>query len=416
MRVAHFALLIGLLGLLVLVSCSKDDDNTPQVVVNEEIFINELYAAGNDWLELYNDNESDTNVGGYAIYDDATKKYVLPVGTIIPAKGFLVLVCDDTGVGLHTNFKLTSAGETVYLENKLGALIDKVEFPALADGQSYGRYPDGSNNLLISGNTSENASNGDIQAPAFLETTRSPLVPGLADPTTITTSLVSMSGIATVTLFYRLDGGSFQEMPMTAGSGVYTATLPAQNTTGVVSYYIEAKSNANKTSRDPFDAPTQSYKFILNTDPLPALFINEFMAFNTACCPDTDGGIDEFDDWIEIYNAGLSAVDIGGMYLSDNANNPFKYKIPADNPAATTIPAGGFLICWADGKKSQGPTHVEFSLDNDGEDVGIYYLDGRVINTYTFGPQLENNSFGRSTNGGNSWSNFVNPTPGKSNN
>jgi len=44
------------------------------------------------------------------------------------------------------------------------------------------------------------------------------------------------------------------------------------------------------------------------------LVINELMADNTGSARDQDG---DDDDWIEIYNSGDSAVNIGGMYLTD---------------------------------------------------------------------------------------------------
>ena len=401
--------------ILFFTSCS-DDGNEEPVVQNEDIFINELYAAGDDWIELYNAGEATKDISGYFIYDDATKKYQLPANTSIPAKGFLVLTCDDSGTGLHTNFRLTSNGESVSLETTDGKLIDKVDFPPLNDGQSYGRYPDGSANLVISGNTSQGSTNGQDQAPAITSTTRTPLVPGLADAVTITTELVSTAGISSVKLFYRLNSGTFNEITMVLNSGHYTGTIPAQNTTGKVEYYIEAKNNADKTALDPFDAPTKSHNYLLNTDALPMLFINEFMAANTSCCPDNDSGVDEFDDWIEIFNAGSQPVNIGGMYLSDDKTNPFNSKIPSDNPAATTIPAGGFIVLWADGSRSQGPLHLDFSLAAAGEDIGLYYIDGRRIDDFTFGAQVDNKSAGRSTNGGNSWVTFNTPTPGQSNN
>ncbi len=407
-----FLLAIAFL-ILVISSCSDDE---PTVVAPEGIFINEVYSSGEDWIELYNEGDASKNIGGYFIYDDGATKYTIPANTTIPAKGFLVLICDDTGTGLHTNFKLTSDGETVYLENSGGTLIDKVEFPALQDGQSYGRYPDGTTTLVISGNTSQGLTNGDTQAPAVTSTTQTPLVPGLADAVTVKTAFVTTSGLTSVKLFYRLNSGSFTETTMTLSSGSYTGTIPAQNTTGKVEYYIEAKNSSNKTAYDPATAPAKLFDYLLNTDVLPQLFINEFMAANTACCPDTDSGTNEFDDWIEIYNAGTQPVNIGGMYLSDNKANPFKDKIPNDNAAATTIPAGGFLLLWADGSTSQGPLHLDFSLANAGEDIGIYYIDGREINAYTFGAQAENKSTGRVPDGGNTWSTQVTPSPGASNN
>src|SRR5689334_23894755 len=107
-----FALAASLVSSFVLLeSCSSDDDD-PKVTKNENIFINEVYASGDDWIELYNANAEEKNIGGYLIYDDVTSKYALPANTIIPANGFLILYCDGTGVGLHPSFKLTADGET----------------------------------------------------------------------------------------------------------------------------------------------------------------------------------------------------------------------------------------------------------------------------------------------------------------
>jgi hypothetical protein len=198
-------------------------------------------------------------------------------------------------------------------------------------------------------------------------------------------------------------------------AGSYTGTIPALNGVGKIDYYVQVTNTTGQSSRAPFDAPDDTYSYLLNNDPLPQLVINEFLAFNSSCCPDTDGGTQEYDDWIEIYNAGATAVNIAGMYLSDNKDNPFNSKIPSTNATLTTIQPGGFLVIWADNNKSQGELHVDFALSTDGEDVGLYYIDGRKIDEYTFGIQTENVSWGRSTDGGSTWKAFAAPTKGQSN-
>jgi hypothetical protein len=227
--------------------------------------------------------------------------------------------------------------------------------------------------------------------------------------------LISNSGIASVKLFHRFNGGTYATLNMIFNGATYTAVIPGVATTGLVEYYVEANGTNGKTTYEPATAPAKAKDYLLNTDGLPALVINEFMAFNSSCCPDVDGGVNEFDDWIEIYNKGGVEVNIGGMYLSDNKSNPFNHKIPADNPSATTIAAGGYLVLWADSQSSQGPLHVSFGLSNAGEDVGLYYIDGRKIDEYTFGAQSENTSLGRTTDGAATWKNFSTPTQGKSN-
>ena len=397
--------------LLFLVSCSTDNETNPKKVVYENLYINEIYSSGDDWIELYNDLETTKDISGYFIYDNATAKYKLPSGTIIQPKGFLVLDCNDLGVGLSTNFKLASNGEKVYLENSEETLIDRVDFPELKSGQSYGRYPDGSSNLVISGTTTKGTTNGESGAPAIVSVARTPLVPALNQPVSITATLVSNVDVASVQLFYRFNGGNYLSLTMSLVAGNYVATLPEQSTTGILEYYVEAKGTNNKSSFKPATAPTNVYNYLLNTDPLPELVINEFMAFNSSCCPDKDSGIDEFDDWIEIYNKGNVAVNIGGMYLSDDINNPFGYMIPNTNPTLTTIQPGGYLLVWADNSPNQGVLHTNFALSNLGESIGLYYIDGRTINTYTFGAQTENASWGRTTDGAATWKIFNIPTP-----
>lgn len=66
--------------------------------------------------------------------------------------------------------------------------------------------------------------------------------------------------------------------------------------------------------------------------------INEFMASNTSSGTDPQS---QYDDWIEIHNYGTTAVNIGGMHLTDNLLIPTKWRIPDENPASTTIAPGG---------------------------------------------------------------------------
>jgi hypothetical protein len=403
-----------LIILSVIFSCDPRKDEV-KPIVGEGIYINEVYASGEDWIELYNDLTASKDISNFFIYDDAANKYKIPVGTTIPPKGFLVLLCNDLATGLNTNFKLSSSGETIFLENAAATLIDKITYPAINGGFSYGRFGDGSANLAISGLPTKGITNGDSQAPAITSVERDPLIPALNQPTTVTAKLVSTTNVASVKVFYRVNGSVFNEITMSLSGSMFTATIPAQTSVGKIEYYVEAKGTNNKVSNEPSSAPTKLLSYILNIDVLPNLVINEFMAFNSACCPDVQAATQEFDDWIEIYNKGGVAVNIAGMYLSDDKSNPFNYKIPSDNASLTTIQPGGFILLWADSSPTQGILHLGFSLNSQGEDVGLYYIDGRAIDEYTFGTQIENSSLGRTTNGDVTWKVFSNPTPGTSN-
>src|SRR5262245_35580744 len=67
------------------------------------------------------------------------------------------------------------------------------------------------------------------------------------------------------------------------------------------------------------------------------LRITEIVASNDESLLDYDG---DSSDWLEIFNPGVEAVDLGGMKLTDNASNLSKWTFPA----GVAIPAGGYRI------------------------------------------------------------------------
>ncbi|HET9054246.1 MAG TPA: lamin tail domain-containing protein, partial [Cyclobacteriaceae bacterium] len=165
--------------MLVFSACSSDEDTDPPITAAEGLFINEIYASGDDWIELYNSTDHTKDISGYILHDDGDAEYRLPEGTLVEPGGYLVIFCDDGNTGLHTNFKLSSDGETVTLKNADNEIAEAVTYPKLDKGQSYGRYPDGASELSISGITSQGASNNDSNAPAITTVFRTPTVPAL---------------------------------------------------------------------------------------------------------------------------------------------------------------------------------------------------------------------------------------------
>ena len=147
-------------------------------------------------------------------------------------------------------------------------------------------------------------------------------------------------------------------------------------------------------------------------DPIPEIVINEFLASNDVCCLDENG---ENDDFIEIYNYGTEPVDIGGMYITDDLADPTIWQIPTTASDSTTIQPGGFLLLWADKESEQGVLHVEIKLSGSGEQIGLFTINGTVVDSLTFGEQTTDVSYGRIPDGSNTWEYFESPTPGVSN-
>ncbi len=72
------------------------------------------------------------------------------------------------------------------------------------------------------------------------------------------------------------------------------------------------------------------------------VILNEYVSSNVTGLVDEDG---ESSDWIELYNAGTSTVDLTGYHLSDEVSDPFKWTFPA-----ITIGAYQHLLVFASGK------------------------------------------------------------------
>jgi hypothetical protein len=145
---------------------------TPRTKGKTNVFIkmNEIYsrgAAGNlDWVEIHNSSTASIDISGFKIYDNGgqagTKsKKLFPAGTIVAANGFAVIIVDTaTFVGDTSGFGIGSGGETLWLENAAGLLIDTVAVPALGIDTSYARVPDGSNIMVKKTPLTKGVSNG----------------------------------------------------------------------------------------------------------------------------------------------------------------------------------------------------------------------------------------------------------------
>lgn len=136
--------------------------------------------------------------------------------------------------------------------------------------------------------------------------------------------------------------------------------------------------------------------------------INEFLASNTKGIQDE---ANQFEDWIELRNVSSSTVDVSGWFLSDKADRPNKWPIPAN----TRIAAGGTLLIWCDEDQQDGPYHSNFKLSaTNGEEIWLRRPDATtLVDNVKFGPQLADVSCGRLFDGANPnyYVTFPQPTP-----
>lgn len=77
--------------------------------------------------------------------------------------------------------------------------------------------------------------------------------------------------------------------------------------------------------------------------------INEGSNRNGKTIADEDG---EFNDWIELYNAGTAGVQLQGWFLSDRGDQPQLWEIPG-----LYLEPQGFRIVFCSGKDKSGTVH-----------------------------------------------------------
>jgi hypothetical protein len=139
--------------------------------------------------------------------------------------------------------------------------------------------------------------------------------------------------------------------------------------------------------------------------------INEIQASNQTTLPDEDG---DFEDWIELYNAGGEPVDLSWYGLSDDYDRPFRWIIPQ----GVVLEPGAFLLIWASGKDRvdpEGELHTGFSIDQDGEEILLTHYNGERVDEVPPVRIPSDYSYGRYPDGAGDWFFFDAPTPGTPN-
>ena len=119
----------------------------------------------------------------------------------------------------------------------------------------------------------------------------------------------------------------------------------------------------------------------------------------------------EFDDWVEIFNAG-GLSDLAGHHISDDPNNLTKYTFPSSDPGSTFMTPGAHALVWCDKDSVQGVMHANFKLSAENEGVWLTAPDGQtVLDSIVYPPQQTDISYGRSCDGCADWVHFNVPTP-----
>ena len=179
-----------------------------------------------DWIELYNAGTAACDLSGVGVSDGDKNRYkfTFPQGTKLAAGEYLIIFCDDTDVTtgeLHAAFKISAAGETIYLTAADGTELDRVALPELDPDVTYGRTADGSFALL---NATPGKSNDTAEPVYRVEKPVFSSEGGFYD----SAFDLTLSGADGCTVLYTLDGSD----PRTSSSAKqYQSGISIRNNT-----------------------------------------------------------------------------------------------------------------------------------------------------------------------------------------
>jgi hypothetical protein len=193
------------------------------------------------------------------------------------------------------------------------------------------------------------------------------------------------------------------------GPGQYLFTFP-QPPTGAVVVAWASGHNIRDLATPPNAFAGGSWVYTLNPNAgFADVRINEFLADNQNGIRDDDG---TRQDWIELFNASPTPVDLAGWYLSDDGLNLTKWRVPP----GVSMAANAYLLIWASGKDrtNLNALHTNFKLNKDGGFLGLPAPDGtNVISMYSpaYPAQVSDVSYGRDPLDPNIVGYYGTPTP-----
>ncbi|MBP1539683.1 MAG: lamin tail domain-containing protein [Prevotella sp.] len=153
-----------------------------------------------------------------------------------------------------------------------------------------------------------------------------------------------------------------------------------------------------------------------NVNPADVLVANEIQVAN----------IDQFIDysfnygaWLELYNTSDKKVNLGGLFVSDDPNDPMKFMIPM---GYGVIQPHGYKTIYFDHNAADGvygPTankQVRFNLNDEGGTIYVSDYNGKPFITQNYPISIMRCSYARKVDGTGEWAMTGEPTPNASNN
>ena len=386
------------------------------VIINEIAWMGTEIDSSNEWIELYNDSDTEINLNDWGLYEEGGETLIEPLTEIIGSKSYYLIERTDdntvpsieasqpptswSGYGLNNN------GEHLQLLDSTSNIIDEVNcsgswFEGDKDTkQTMERITDGWQTSSDPGGTPKTQnSSGAVEEPEEEEEVEEEPVPFEETPT--------------------------EAPPTTTGNQLPIADA-GDNIIGFVNQEIEFDGTK---SSDPdedelfyswnmgdgkvIDKPSFTYKYSYPGTYLVTLTVSDGQdyALDTITIkikpqqitinefiPNPEGK-DEENEWIEIYNDSDSIVDISGWQLDDEeeGSNPFIF------PENSLMAPKNYLVF------SRQITGI--ALNNDKDSVRLLLPEGMVFQEVNYENPKQGQSSAR-TDEGFVWNI---PTPGIAN-
>lgn len=205
-----------------------------QVVINEYSCANvngftDNYGEREDWVEFYNPSGAAIDLAGFHLSDRLNNptKWTFPVGSNVPAGGFLRVVCSGrnevSGGFIHTGLKLTQTKpEVLVFAAPGGSVLEAFPLNPTLSNHSRGRTPDGGSTWSLFQTPTPGASNG----AASPEYSARPVMGMPAGMYSGTISVSITTTDPTATIRYTVNGSE-----PTAASPAYSGPISISTTT-----------------------------------------------------------------------------------------------------------------------------------------------------------------------------------------
>ena len=298
-------------------SALSQDPVISEFLASNDNGIVDFEGDSSDWIEIHNPGSSVIDLGGWHLTDDpaARTKWTFPGTTFIAPGGFLIVFASSKDLTnpadeLHTNFKLTSAGEFLGLYDPTASFastsFDRA-YPEQFEDVSYGFEftPNITSNeyyFFTPTPGSQNVSPG----PLLTEVSHFPELPSDNDDVVVTARLVgSLGATGFVQLDYRVMYNGAQSLQMlddgvapdaVAGDSIFTVAIPASASAPgeMLRWSLTAlDANWNGTREPPFIDPERDPEYFgtIVEDPSIATSLRTYHWYvqNTAAANSTAG-------------------------------------------------------------------------------------------------------------------------------